>query len=370
MTAAPRPDPPTVLVAALDWGLGHATRCIPIIRCLLAAGVAVRLAGSGPSGALLRLEFPDLPYNELPATSVHYARSRHALLWKILLQVPKLRKVVEAENRWLHQLLNKEGIRGVISDNRYGLHHPGVRSVLITHQLSIRTPLGRVGNDILRWWHYRLIGRFSACWVPDHEGAPNLAGALAHPRNLPPVPTRYIGPLSRFAPAGPATGPKRLVLLLSGPEPQRSLFERQLCAQLPGYGTPVLLVRGLPRGGGSALQLPAHVQVLDHLSSSDLHTELSAASFVLARSGYSTVMDLAALGVRGILVPTPGQPEQEYLGRHLQSEGFAPAFRQEDFDLAAALAAAERFPYRIPQPGGPAPLERTVREWLATLPAS
>ncbi|RYY95362.1 MAG: glycosyl transferase family 28 [Chitinophagaceae bacterium] len=359
------PSKPVVLVAALDWGLGHATRCIPIIRSLLALGASVQLAGSGPSGTLLRAEFPALPYHELPATSVRYSRRGIALLWKLLLQVPKLRKVVAAERNWLRGQLNQETIHGVISDNRYGLHDPRVHCVLITHQLSIRTPLGRFGNSLMLRWHYRLIGRFSSCWVPDAPGPPSLAGALAHPPTLPPVPTRYIGPLSRFIRAAEAPGPQRLVLLLSGPEPQRSLFEQQLCAQLWSYPGPVLLVRGLP-GAETPPDVPPNVQVASHLPSEDLQRALSAASFVLARSGYSTVMDLAALGARGILVPTPGQSEQAYLARHLEAEGFAPAFAQEGFDLAEALAAARRFRYHLPAPGAPL-LEGVLAEWLAAI---
>ncbi|RYY61844.1 MAG: glycosyl transferase family 28, partial [Chitinophagaceae bacterium] len=137
---------PAILVAPLDWGLGHATRCFPIIRNLLARGHAVHLGGNGASGRLLRDAFPDLPFHELPGHTVRYARSRRGWLWKIMLQLPQLRHSVRAEHKWLTAFLRRQPLAAVISDNRYGLYHPELPCVLITHQLDIRTPFGAAGN--------------------------------------------------------------------------------------------------------------------------------------------------------------------------------------------------------------------------------
>jgi len=349
---------PVVLVAALDWGLGHATRCIPIIKKMQEYPVTLRLAGSGASGHLLRSAFPDLPYSEIPARSIRYARSAGGLLWKLLLQLPRFRRNVEAEKQWLRQQLETGEIHLILSDNRYGLYHPRVHSVFLTHQLEIQTPFGRSGNRLLRRLHYRLIERFTECWVPDGP-APGFGGALSHPDVLPRAPLRYIGPLSRFQHAPNPSPAVDLAIVLSGPEPQRSIWEQQLLAQLSSFSGRVLLVRGLPEGG-RPLQVPAHVALADHLPAAALQEAMASARLVVARCGYSTVMDLAALRQKSILVPTPGQTEQEYLARHLHQAGFACCLSQKDFKLRNALSRAGRFSYLFPEPPGEEPLREAV----------
>ncbi|RYY83522.1 MAG: glycosyl transferase family 28, partial [Chitinophagaceae bacterium] len=344
MTSAPRSFAPVVLVAPLDWGLGHATRCIPIIQKLRARGFEVLLGGSGASGQLLRDAFPELPYHELPGHIVRYAKTGRGLLWKVGKQLPQLRNIVEAERQWLTTFLNNNRLDAVISDNRYGLHHSSLPSIFITHQLEIRTPFGALGRQLFRRFHYRLIQAFSACWVPDSPH-PSLAGSLSHPSVLPHLPTRYIGPLSRFSAASAAGNKWMLAVLLSGPEPQRSIWEAQLLPQLALLNGPVLLLRGLP-GSNERLPAPPNVTVLPHLPTAQLQEALSDASVLLARCGYSTVMDAAALRKRSVLVPTPGQPEQEYLARHLTETGIALCYQQHELDLQRALAAAEKFDYR------------------------
>ena len=120
-----------VLVAPLDWGLGHATRCIPLIRRLLRDGHQLFLAGSGPSGQLLRSEFPDLPYSEIPSHSVRYARSGRGFFWMILKQIPALNEQIRSEKKWLQDFITTQPIDQIISDNRYGLHHHGTQNITI-----------------------------------------------------------------------------------------------------------------------------------------------------------------------------------------------------------------------------------------------
>jgi UDP:flavonoid glycosyltransferase YjiC (YdhE family) len=363
MSYRAKPSGPRILVSPLHWGLGHATRCIPVIQRLGQRGAQVLLAGSGSSGALLREAFPQLSYHELPAHEVTYARSATGLMWKILQQLPRLARNVEADHQWLERFLKVQALDAVISDNRYGLYHPSLHSVFITHQLEIRTPLGAAGNALLRRYHYRLIDRFDSCWVPDGP-APGLAGALAHPTVLPRIPTSYIGPLSRFTTPAASAKTWDLVILLSGPEPQRTIWEQELLQQLPHFRGSVLMLRGLPQEP-EPLHVPPQVQVHAHLPQAEMQAALAGAGLVLARCGYSTVMDLAALRKRSILVPTPGQSEQEYLARHLTKTGFACCIPQKGFDLQAALAAADRFQYRFPETGTGEALDAAVDDLLA-----
>ncbi|TMI85631.1 MAG: glycosyl transferase family 28, partial [Bacteroidetes bacterium] len=111
-----------ILVAPLDWGLGHATRCIPIIQHLLKADVEVWLAGEGAQEKLLADEFPDLPFLSLHGYRIRYARSAIGLVKNILFQAPKIVKAIRNENKWLAKMIDEHHFDAVISDNRYGLY--------------------------------------------------------------------------------------------------------------------------------------------------------------------------------------------------------------------------------------------------------
>jgi len=337
---------PRILVAPLDWGLGHATRCIPIIRQLLQRGCYVLVGAEGAAEHLLRTEFPQLHFLPLPGYRVRYAKTGLGLAAALAQQVPRLLKSIKAENAWLQKKVEQYEIDAVISDNRYGLHHPAVISVLITHQLQIQTPLGRLGNQLLQRFHYKYINRFNACWVPDYEAAPGLAGALSHPDKKPAVPLTYLGSLSRFGNVVDHLQHYVLVML-SGPEPQRTLLEQQLLAQLKSYGKPVLFVRGLP-GTVGLPPVPYHVNIMNHLGASALQQALEGAQLVIARAGYSTVMELMALQKKSILIPTPGQTEQQYLAKHLMKHKYALCLPQKGFNLSTAVQQEQQFQYAFP----------------------
>jgi len=335
-----------VLVAPLDWGLGHATRCIPIINELINQGCTVIIAASGPQKVILQEEFPDLSFVGSPGFRLKYRKNRAFTLLEIIFTLPKILIGIKRENGWLQQFAGREGLDMVISDNRYGLHRAGVFSVFITHQLAIRSSLGAAADWLLHVVNYAYIRRFSLCWVPDIEGADNLAGLLSHPRRLPRAPVRYIGWLSRLEPVTTEIQ-YDLLVLLSGPEPQRTILEALIQAQLDGVPGRFIVVRGLPTGGPPA-HAPAGTVIYDHLPARDLARVISQSRLVLARSGYSTVMDLARLGKKAIYIPTPGQPEQEYLGRYLEEKGRGICRRQSGFVLTEAMESAKALKDRDP----------------------
>lgn len=350
-----------MLVAPLDWGLGHATRCVPIVRELQRQGCTVLLAAEGRVQALLHAEFPHLRCLRLRGYRIQYAASAVGLAAKIVAQIPDILTAIKHEQAWLKKVAAEEKIDAVISDNRYGLHHPNIPSVMVTHQLRIRSPFA---EGLLQRLNYRFLSRFDACWVPDNEGSDNLAGRLSHPPRMPAVPVRYLGALSRFERGESGAAGGHLLVLLSGPEPQRTLFEKMVVNQLKTYTAPVVFVRGLP-GSHASLALPENVSVFNHLPAARLEETVRSASFVIARCGYSTVMDLARLQKRSILVPTPGQTEQVYLAQHLLRKNFALCLPQKKFRLQPAIELAGRFPYRFPQAGSA--LSAVIAAFVASL---
>jgi hypothetical protein len=315
----------------------------------------VWIAAAGDQKTLLREEFPFLHFVELPGYGIKYGKNRAFTSFQIICLIPKILIRIKLENRWLKSFILRERPSVVLSDNRYGLHKEGLFSVFITHQLRIRTPFGKLADAIVQRINYRAINRFSLCWVPDLEGPFSLAGALSHPQKLPAIPTRYIGFLSRFEKRGqegpaPADAVCDLLLLLSGPEPQRTILEDKLLEQAARYAGRVTLVRGKPGNGsdhgkGSDRGFPAGMRVYNHLPAGSLNTVLNGAGVVVSRPGYSTVMDLMRLGKKAILIPTPGQTEQEYLAAYLSGKRLAIAVTQADFVLSDALAAVHDFPF-------------------------
>jgi UDP:flavonoid glycosyltransferase YjiC (YdhE family) len=336
-----------VLVAPLDWGLGHATRCIPIIKTLLKKNGSVILAAEGKTKALLRQEFPNLPFLDLQGYNVQYSKEKWWLPFHMAGQIPKILAAIEAEQEWLQKAVKDHNITAIISDNRYGLHHKEVHSVFITHQLLIKTGLGKWMDEILQDQNYGYINRFDECWIPDVEGEDNLAGELSHPEAKPVIPFHYIGPLTRFNSDGHESSNQHLLIILSGPEPQRTLLEEIILSQINDVSNPVVLVRGLP-DTNETIEAPSHVKVYNHIAAQELEQLIRDASLVISRCGYSTVMDLVTLKKKSILIPTPGQTEQEYLAKYLMKKGAAFFVEQDKFRLMNVLELANNFNYTLP----------------------
>lgn len=338
-------------MAPLDWGLGHTTRCIPIIQQLQQNGYKVIVAGEGAQEHLLKREFPDIVFLHLPGYRIQYSHHKRWLPFKIIQQLPKILRSIAREHHWLKKQIHQHHIQLVISDNRFGLRNPETTSVFVTHQLNIQTPFSWLTRVVQRI-NYACINRYNACWVPDMaDNQFNIAGTLSHPHRMPHIPVHYIGPLSRFQ---PATAPVeessftyKWLFLLSGPEPQRTLLEKKLleiASQIPGS---VFLLRAKP-GATHLPAAPSNCTVANHLPTHEMQQLIQKCEFVLSRSGYTTVMEMLALQKKTLLIPTPGQTEQEYLAQRLTSQQWAYTCFQQD-ELLLHLQQAEAFCYQLPQ---------------------
>ena len=321
-----------VLVAPLDWGLGHATRCIPIIRLLLQKSCEVEIASSGSALKLLQLEFPNLKYLELPSYGASYS-SRLPFMVKVFMQLPKFLMAIHNERYALVKIVKSTDYALIIADNRYGCHVSQVKSVFIGHQLNIIMPsylkwMAPVVNYFNRKW----IANFDECWIPDEEKA-RWTGALTQTSIKG---AKYIGLLSRFVKRNTNNTAYQLAIILSGPEPQRTILEQKLMHQLKHIDINTIIVRGVVEGSQADGRIQ-HVERVNYLLSEELESVIVNSEIVLCRSGYSSVMDLATLGKKAIFIPTPGQTEQEYLAMLLKQRGIAYCQSQKDFDLALAL---------------------------------
>lgn len=304
-----------ILFAPLNWGLGHATRMVPLIKQELANNNEVVIAANGSAYYFLKQEFADLEFVKYPEFKIRYAA--HPLFSIILLlQMPFFLISFYRDKIYLKRLIKKHGITKVISDNRYGLYSKKIKSVLITHQLFIILPKSlQFFEPFVHVITKKLIERFNECWVPDYSNInKSLSGILSHGNSIPKN-VKYIEPLSRFSNYEiKLKGEKYdVVAIISGPEPQRTIFEKELTSRFKSYNGLVLFICGKPLNDEQVFE--GSITKIPHATTSEMAFYISNASTIVARSGYSTIMDLHVLGAKAELIPTPGQTEQEYLAK-------------------------------------------------------
>ncbi len=315
----------TILVAPLNWGLGHATRCIPIIQELLKNNFNVIIASDGIALKILQKEFPTLDYITLPSYGISYPKKGKLLKWKLFLKLPSIKKAISLEKNIIQKLVSENKIHGIISDNRFGLRNSNIPSVYITHQLKVLS-----GNTsfLTSKIHQNIINKFNECWVPDLEGENNLSGDLSKNIKLK-TPIKFIGPLSRFKKEN-VKKKYDILILLSGPEPQRSILESKLFYQFKDESKEIIFVLGIVEQKQKVTKLSSNT-IYNFMLANELETAINESNLVIARSGYSTIMDLAILEKKAFFIPTPGQFEQEYLANYFQKKKWAPYCNQEDF---------------------------------------
>lgn len=320
-----------ILVAPLNWGLGHATRCIPIIKALEIQGFTPIIASDGVALGLLRKEFPHLQTLELPSYNIEYPKDGKKFKRKLFMNSPKMIGAILKEKKRTKKITKEYNIEGIISDNRLGVRNRKIPSVFITHQLTVMTGSTTWLTSKL---HQFVIQKFDECWVPDVESVPNLTGDLGHLKKTQDT-IKYIGPLSRLH-KKQLEKKYDLMVILSGPEPQRTILEEKLILELQSYEGKIVFIKGKIEPE-QTVDVKDHITFYNYMNTQELETAFNESEVVLCRSGYTTVMDLAQLEKKAFFIPTPGQYEQEYLARKLKKEGLVPYCKQEKFKLKKLL---------------------------------
>lgn len=333
------PKKKRILVAPLDWGLGHAARCVPVIQELIKSDAEVIIAAHRLPLEFLKREFPTVETIPCPGYEVQYPSANGNMALTMASQIPKILNKIRTENRWLQKTIEEKKINGVISDQRFGLYTQKIPCCFITHQLMIKSPFF---EHLLHRINLSFVEKFSVCWIPDFEGDENLSGDLSHKYPLPKN-SEYIGPLSRFSVTEDRTDPVvyPLMAVCSGPEPQRTVFEKIIFSQIKKNRIKAVVVRGM--AGTDEHYADGNTEIHSHLDSKELESKILSSALILARPGYSTIMDLAALGKKAILIPTPGQTEQEYLAEFHHAKNHFFFMPQNEFDLQSALLSSQPF---------------------------
>lgn len=304
-----------ILVCPLNWGLGHAARCVPLVRNYISEGHEVVLVADGYPMAFLEQQFPTLRFIEYKSYNIRYSGG-NSQVFAMLKSLPAILSGIISEHKWLDELLKTEHFDQIVSDNRFGLWSKRVHSIYITHQLMIKMPRAIKWLEPVAWLIHRfIINRFNACYIPDLEGEGSLSGDLAHKYPLPSN-ARFVGHLSRFSGIGTLNTDTRfdVLAIVSGPEPQRTLFENQLIERYKSRKEAVLIVRGTPEKQPESNSI-GNIYIVSHLTDYEFVTIIAGVKKIISRSGYSSLMDFKELNCLSKVefIPTPGQTEQQYL---------------------------------------------------------
>ena len=336
----------TVLIAPLDWGMGHVTRCIPIIQYFIKNDFLVIVAVNQVQEKIIVEEKLQVEVVFLKGYQIQYSSNKLLTYIRIFFQIPKILQAIRYEKKWLHNFCINRKIDLIISDNRYGFYHQNIHSVFITHQLQILTGTN-FGNWVLQKINYYFINKFNECWIPDSKDErTSIAGKLSHPKNLPLIPIQYLGLLTRFENKDVDIEKRFVLIILSGPEPQRTLLEMKILRELETVKNKIVFIRGVLSDKKIELN-NSLVTVINFANSSQIEKLVSTAEFVICRSGYSSLMDYLFLKKKMLLIPTPGQTEQEYLSKYLQDKSWAIKVDQNKFSLNEAILKLENANFQL-----------------------
>ena len=317
---------------------------MPIIHDFIEKGHSVTIAADGAQKKLLQYYFPTTRYVSIPKYNIRYSKKAWWLPFALFFQLPKMALAIYKEHRWLE--VHVQLFDHIISDNRYGLFNARIKTTFITHQLIVKAPF-TWAEIIIQKVQYYFINKFSECWVPDSKSYPGFAADLSHPAVMPKVPVTYIGALSQFSVLQNASTTAlpvkyKYCFLLSGPEPQRSLLQDIIESGAHQLQAPSILIEGRPSDLPNHYQIKKTLTKLRYASGQDLLDIILQSEFVVCRSGYSTLMELLPLHKKMILIPTPGQTEQEYLAASLAHRQMAVIMDQSTFDLTTLNEKADK----------------------------
>ncbi len=352
-----------ILVAVLNWGLGHASRCVPIIEELRRQQAEVIMASDGPALTFLSYRFPELPVVVLPSYGVSY-RSR-SMIWNMFRSLPRIFAAIREEHRIIRHVVDRYKIDGIISDHRYGCYHKQIYSALLIHQTYIQCPPSlKIFEPLLFELHRLLMKPFQNLLIPDYEGPDNLSGDLSHKRKM--TNMQFIGPLSHLSKPEADDGnvDYDLLIICSGPEPARTRFEKLMIEQLVHSNHTAVLVRGTEQPAEISAEMP--FRVVNLADSQQLSELMNKSAMVICRAGYSSIMDLVAAGKNAILIPTPGQTEQEFLANyHSRAKRFY-SVREKNFNLQKALLQARDYQNNF-KPGNHNQLKKAIANLLENI---
>ncbi|MFZ2471122.1 MAG: hypothetical protein WAW52_04180 [Methanothrix sp.] len=335
-----------VFVSPLNWGLGHSTRDIPIIEELLQRGHEVTVGTSGNALALLKRECPQCNFINFKDYPVPCSSSRF-FLPAFAAGLPALLRAIVREKKRFEGILAENSFDLIISDNRMNVYSQKIPSYFITHQLRYSVPRLLYPLEMMTLPFNSLFHRhFEGVIVPDIDpngGSKNLSGKLCR-SNLGATKRRvyYAGILTSIKKMA-VTEDLDFLAIISGPEPQRTKLEEIIMKQVQTLPGEKVVLLGSPQND-SHRKVDEHTTVHSYVSTEEKAVLMNRARFIITRSGYTTMMEMAELDKKhGLFTPTPGQTEQEYLSRYYARAGWFLSKSQYKLKLAEDVAQAMQY---------------------------
>ncbi|MEJ2216257.1 MAG: glycosyltransferase [Gemmatimonadota bacterium] len=347
-----------VLFAVHDWGLGHATRDLVLIRALLAEGHRVTVLSHGRALRLLEGEL-DSRCEFVALRDIPKPLSRRPFWFyvRMSLALPSVFYTFHRERRLVRQLHDAQPLDCIVSDSRFGVWLSDVPSLQLFHSLRQIIPGRPRGLEkLVECAQRRMLGGADRILIPDasHDG---LAGDLSHDPHCDwGGRLEYIGPLASIR-RRDVDQDIDFFISVSGAEPQRTIFERLVLEQAHDLPGRVVVALGRP-DGAPVIREDGRITVHSYLNRERQEDIMNRAALVVTRSGYSTLMELAELGRKALLVPTPGQSEQEYLARYHEARGHLHAVRQAELNLARDVRIAAGYAGLPPLPSAQESVQR------------
>jgi len=330
-----------IIYGVCSWGLGHATRSLPVIRKLIEENNELTIISNDRSLELLKKELGNnLEYYDIPDYPMLLSENSRQFMAKSFVYWPMFIKRMESGLQKLKKILEKRKCDKIISDGRYDIYSRKIPSFFISHQIRIMNPL-RIkmferGSEIFNLFFFK---RFAAVLVPDYK-EDDLSGDLSH--NLHRIDENklyYVGILSDFKKKKTNKNIDYLISL-SGPEPQRTLLENKLLSQIDNLSGEIVVTLGKIEKQDNFNK--KNIQTYSFLTKGERIDFLNRTKLVISRSGYSTIMDLAVIGIKALMVPTPGQVEQEYLGQYHNKKGTFYSVSQNEINLKKDIELAKK----------------------------
>ncbi len=330
-----------ILYAVLDWGIGHATRSLPVLRELV-RGHEVTVMSSGRSLELIKKELPDIEFIDFPDYSVRYSKEGRNLILYMMLQMPKFLCRIRKEHIFTEKLVSELRFDRIISDNRYGVYSKNVRSYFITHQIRFKLPGLMSKLEVFSEMFNRMCFRnFANVFIPDEKYSPNLSGDLSHRSGISEDPKIiFTGILSDIERVEYEIISDYL-FIISGPEPQRTIFEKKIFEQAASLNGKKIIVRGVTES--DEIMNENGTEIYSSVKREKLAAMIRGARIIISRSGYSSVMEFVSCGKKALLVPTPGQTEQEYLADHYKKMKYFNYVDQNKMELRRDLEDVKGF---------------------------
>lgn len=355
-----------IFVSPLSWGLGHATRDVPIIQELLKHNHRITIASSGPSIVFLKQEFPQCDFIYFLDYPPPYTRSRFFIA-KFTAYIPIIIHAIHVEERKARQLFEENKYDLIISDNRFGVYSHDVPSFLISHQLRFSAPkILSFAEEWAQTFNSRFHKNFTRVIVPDNSpDTVSLSGTLScNTRKATQERIYYAGILSSIRKVNVEEDIDFLISV-SGPEPQRTMLEEVMFKQVQKLPGKKMMLLGKP-AEKREYKMDDSTTVKSHASREEMSVLMNRAKFIISRSGYTTMMEIAELGKKQCLfIPTPGQTEQEYLSQYYQEKGWFYSKSQYSLDILKDVEEAKKYSGFPAMPGSQSNAEKLYEELFA-----